>query len=205
MPHYFFCDSKSYSVKTIYTDHDCKTPKQDECPATSSLGDSRSNPEDEKDESRGEDIQTESHSIGKNRQFGAFMTPQPSRRLLHDSRPLRRNLIDLQDTGNNGRAPEGLNNSTVTDFGSTRYSIGGGEPRRMLVEMPWRVKDLVVPPKAEQRRQISSTSESSDPIDHFNMSLSTPRLAQYSTPKPARKLVDEQERKVITLTRDCWL
>ncbi|KAF8628006.1 hypothetical protein AX15_004126 [Amanita polypyramis BW_CC] len=187
----------TYDVKTIRTDHDDETPKQHERRPCSFLSDSQSDGENEEDELHSNEVATESHSIRKIGRFGTFMTPQPSRRLYQGSQPLRRNIFYPQKDRNSGKALASLNNSTPTESGSMRYSIGGGEPRRMLVEMPWRVKDLVVPLKAKQRRQVPATSEPSDPA---GVSISAPRMPQYSTPKPGRRLIDEQERKVINLT-----
>lgn len=37
-----------------------------------------------------------------------------------------------------------------------RYSLGGGEARRVVVEQPWRVKDIVVPPSASKDNVMRS-------------------------------------------------
>jgi hypothetical protein len=142
-----------------------------------------------------EDPTAQSPKIAMSKNFGAFLTPQPrSRRQPPEIVSLARNIFDPQDPRN--KASIESEGPVMTESKGMRFSVGGGEPRRMLVEMPWRVKDLVIPPKAEQHCDTSYLGELEG---HSQTSARTPRASRQVTPKQTRRMLDDQERKVIAL------
>ena len=90
-----------------------------------------------------------------------------------------------------------------------RFSLGGGEARRVVVPQPWRVRDLVIPPLAAT--PSSSTRSPEKVVNSSTMSLEAPtRLhdvvaspERMRTPKrtPARPTLTEEERKAIQESR----
>ena len=126
--------------------------------------------------------------------LGAFMTPQPrSRRQPLEVLSLARNLSKQVPQNEASIKSEG---AVWPESRATRFSVGGGEPRRMLIEMPWRVKDLVVPVKAEQHHH---TTYLGGPEGHLQTSADTPRAGRQTTPKKTGRTLNDQERKVIVL------
>ncbi|KAK2460986.1 hypothetical protein APHAL10511_007456 [Amanita phalloides] len=171
------------------SDHD-KTPKQNEHFIIYSTPKANQN-EDEKsgDESGADTNLVQPQQFVTNRKLGAFMTPQPrSKRHLQEASSLRRNLFNIQ------QSPASSQDLKSTEQGPLRYSIGGGEPRRILVEVPWRVKDLVVPLEKQQDRSAAS---SGNLVGHLQRSSNMPRVAPPTTPRLAKRLIDDQERKAI--------
>lgn len=171
---------------------DNKTPRHDERVTTYSTpqkyGDGDRNLENE-------DTTVQSPKIAMSKNLGAFMTPQPqSRRQPPEIVSLARNLFDSQDSRNEASIES--EGSVMTEPKGTTFSVGGGEPRRMLVEMPWRVKDLVIPRKAEQHYHASYLGELEG---HSQTSARTPRASRQVTPTQTRRMLDDQERKVIVL------
>ncbi|KAF9555514.1 hypothetical protein CPC08DRAFT_131706 [Agrocybe pediades] len=112
------------------------------------------------------------------------MTPQPQAQ-----QPLRRNLFpsnNNETSGNEAAAP-------AAAPGPGRYSLGGGEARRVIVQQPWRVKDLVVPPLPGSSRPPVPPMGSRDPP-------ATPGGGFDDLPPPvpaSSRKVTEEERKAI--------
>ncbi|KAJ2916203.1 hypothetical protein MD484_g4200, partial [Candolleomyces efflorescens] len=134
-------------------------------PFKGSEGNDQDEDEDNQDEEEGDQaaplpaIQTPAR-----RTLGSFLTPQfkyPQQR-----GPGSNNLFNR--------------NSPAPASGAGRFSLGGGEPRRVLVEQPWRVKDLVVP----------VPSEHGEPPASPGMGVPVP-------PSPRRAQLSEEERKAI--------
>jgi hypothetical protein len=78
-----------------------------------------------------------------------------------------------------------------------RYSLGGGEARRVVkAEQVWRVKDIVVPPSANKTsEQESKFPRPSVPAAAPNVGTGAGTLSS-----PARrKVVGDEERKVMLL------
>ena len=93
----------------------------------------------------------------------------------------------------------------ATDIRPTveRFSLGGGEARRVVVQQPWRVRDLVIPPIAAT--SSSPTWSPETVADSPAMTIRTPnhlRDVMASPPRtrtpmrtPARPTLTEEERK----------
>jgi hypothetical protein len=75
--------------------------------------------------------------------------------------------------------------------GPGRYSLGGGEARRVLVQQPWRVKDLVLPPGPAGAPSLTPTASSAMPPP----AAPTPAAAA-ATPR-ATPAVTAEERRAI--------
>jgi len=123
--------------------------------------------------------------IPSGKTLGSFMTPQPQAR-----QPLRRNLFPSADTADNDETTSNGTNS-LTAPGPGRYSLGGGEARRVVIQQPWRVKDLVVPPLPSTAVPLAAMG-SRDPPPTPNHDLEPPPLPSTSTKK-----VTEEERRAI--------
>ena len=84
-----------------------------------------------------------------------------------------------------------------------RFSLGGGEAKRVVVQQPWRVKDLVIPPIAAP--SSSATRSPEKVVDSPAMTARNPNhdvTASPSRPRtpmrtPARPTLTEEERKAI--------
>ena len=160
----------------------CKYPQLDDNDTT------QRHDERDQDDNRNldsEDLTTQSPKIATVKPLGAFMTPQPRSRRQLEALPLARNLFKQNEASIKSEGAESR---------GMRFSVGGGEPRRMLIEMPWRVKDLVVPLKAEQ---LLHTTNLGEPEGHLQTSENTPRAARQTTPKQTGRTLNDQERKVI--------
>ncbi|KAM6504351.1 hypothetical protein JOM56_001294 [Amanita muscaria] len=132
-------------------------------------------------------------SIDKCKYLGDFRTPQPQSRRQFQ-KPLGRSLFAFKKESS-GDASRVLDDPTSNSPGRARYSIASGEPRRMLIEMPWRVEDLVVPAKSEEHRVVSPRDITHEV--HSTESNSQLNIAYSVTPSSARRGVDERERKAI--------
>ncbi|KAF8626417.1 hypothetical protein AX17_006583 [Amanita inopinata Kibby_2008] len=123
--------------------------------------------------------------VDGNRRLGAFMTPPPQRRQRQLQQP--QSTFSLRPSAYRREIGNMSESNVVDDAGRLRYSLGSGEPRRMLVEKPWRVKDLVVPLKTEQssRTALADTTTGDNPD------------AKVTTPRSVRKIVNEDERRAI--------
>ena len=85
-------------------------------------------------------------------------------------------------------APPGLP-GPLPAAGPGRYSLGGGEARRVPVQQPWRVRDLVVPPPAP------STSSTTRP--GTSSTAATPsRDAASATVRPTPVVTAEERRAI---------
>ena len=114
------------------------------------------------------------------RTFGSFMTPQAkSRPLAHDG-----------DRAADVRPAIG------------RFSLGGGEAKRVVMQQPWRVRDIVIPPidaapsnstRSPEKATKASTIIPQTPNHLHDVTAST------HTPMrtPARPTLTEGERKAI--------
>lgn len=166
----------------------CKDPQFDNDDTTS-----RHNERDQDDDGNldSEDPTIQSPKTVTRHPFGAFMTPQPrSRRQPPEALSLARNLFKQVPQNEASIKSEG---TLWPESRGARFSVGGGEPRRMLIKMPWRVKDLVVPLRAEQLHHTG------DPEGHLQTSANTPRAARQTTPNQTGRTLNDQERKVILL------
>jgi hypothetical protein len=132
-------------------------------------------------------------SIDKCKYLGDFRTPQPQSRRQFQ-KPVGRSLFAFKKEIS-GDASRVLDDPTSNSPGRARYSIASGEPRRMLVEMPWRVEDLVVPAKSEEHRVVNPRDITHEV--HSTESNSQLNIAYSVTPSSARRGLDERERKVI--------
>ncbi|KDR76889.1 hypothetical protein GALMADRAFT_417612 [Galerina marginata CBS 339.88] len=75
------------------------------------------------------------------RVLGSFMTPQPQAR-----QPAQQPKRDIFPSSATNNAETSTTSTIGPATGPGRYSLGGGEARRVIVQQPWRVRDLVVPP-----------------------------------------------------------
>lgn len=87
-------------------------------------------------------------------------------------------------------APPGLPEPAPA-IGPGRYSLGGGEARRVPVPQPWRVKDLVVPPPA------SSTLPPTRPGASSMAPPATPSRDTVGAPVRSTPAVTAEERRAI--------
>ena len=72
-----------------------------------------------------------------------------------------------------------------------RISLGGGEARRVVVQQPWRVRDLVIPPIADSPAMtIRIPNQLRDVV-------ALPSRMCISMRTPARPTLTEEERKTI--------
>ncbi|PFH53185.1 hypothetical protein AMATHDRAFT_55678 [Amanita thiersii Skay4041] len=180
--------------------NDITTPRQ--ISSASAVGDLRQNTtyndvemQEDSDELQmevqGGDVDPIYDNMGGKRNLGAFRTPQPrsTYRQFGQLRSVRRNVFGLQTLAQGGpHIDQEIVDTRSSAMNATRYSFGVGGPRRILIEEPWRVKDLIVPLKADDPPKI--LDDASDfPI--------TPRTDPHDTPKTVRPLVDEEERKAI--------
>lgn len=83
-----------------------------------------------------------------------------------------------------------------------RFSLGGGEARRVVVEQPWRVKDLVIPPivttqPSSTRSPEKASNSSAITIQTPNRLMASPERARTPMRTPARPTLTEEERKAI--------
>ncbi|KAJ3515945.1 hypothetical protein NLJ89_g1440 [Agrocybe chaxingu] len=76
-----------------------------------------------------------------------------------------------------------------------RYSLGGGEAQRVLVQQPWRVRDLVVPPSTESAAP-APTLRPMDPPPSTPVRAASSLSTTPSRPR-ATPAVSEEERKAI--------
>jgi hypothetical protein len=82
-----------------------------------------------------------------------------------------------------------------------RFSLGGGEAKRVVIQQPWRVKDIVIPPLTAT--SSSSTQNPDREAKASAITLQTPSHLHDVTasPKrmrtPARPTLTEEERKAI--------
>ena len=85
-----------------------------------------------------------------------------------------------------------------------RFSLGGGEARRVVVQQPWRVKDLVIPPIAATSSSATRSPEKvADPPamttrnpSHLDV-MASPSRTRTPMRTPARPTLTEEERKAI--------
>ena len=79
-----------------------------------------------------------------------------------------------------------------------RLSLGGGEARRVVIQQPWRVRDLVIPPLVATP---STSTQSPEKVANSSvMTVQTPKGVMASperTRTPARPTLTEEERKAI--------
>ncbi|KAF9484280.1 hypothetical protein BDN70DRAFT_872776 [Pholiota conissans] len=125
------------------------------------------------------------------RALGSFMTPQ-----VHNpstGQPQR----PVFQAGRTSMAPPGVpaTASATTEVqpavaGPGRYSLGGGEARRVIVQQPWRVKDLVLPPVPGASSTASAASSAMPPP-------ATPAAAPVAAPPRPTPVVTEEERRAI--------
>jgi hypothetical protein len=97
-----------------------------------------------------------------------------------------------------------VNHATNVRPAFERYSLCGGEAKRVVVQQPWRVRDLVIPPVAATS---SSAIRSSEKVaDSPAMTVRNPNhLGDVASPSrartpmrtPARPTLTEEERKAI--------
>lgn len=109
------------------------------------------------------------------RTLGSFMTPGP-----------KRNIFPTKEAAR----PSGAEGT-----GPGRYSLGGGEARRVLVEKPWKVKDLVVPlPPApsESNTNVGTPRRESE----RSTSPTRPRLTP-SVSTEERRAIQERRRSAV--------
>ncbi|KAF9531191.1 hypothetical protein CPB83DRAFT_849529 [Crepidotus variabilis] len=143
--------------------------------------------------------------------LGAFMTPGPhhpntngTAKDTTNGLPVRRNLFpqatippkdsQSQPAAGNSGAP-----------GPGRFSLGGGEARRVVIEQPWRVRDLVVPMPPMPSTQSGDNLDSNGPSRGTTLggirAPTTPTTPLKGGPTPIRpKLtpsVSEEERRAI--------
>lgn len=72
--------------------------------------------------------------------------------------------------------------------GAGRYSLGGGEARRVIqTEQVWKVRDIVVPPVG---------TPGSNRAGRAFVGPGVPGAGSHVTASPMRTVVDEEERKV---------
>ncbi|PPQ85553.1 hypothetical protein CVT25_006723 [Psilocybe cyanescens] len=101
------------------------------------------------------------------RVLGSFMTPQARQ----PTQQPRKNIFPTNAAASSTSHPAESSApipasapAPVPAAGPGRYSLGGGEARRVLVQQPWRVKDLVVPPLAGAAPAPSSSSSLSTAV-----------------------------------------
>ena len=82
-----------------------------------------------------------------------------------------------------------------------RFSLGGGEAKRVVVQQPWRVRDLVIPPIATTSSNPTQSPEKvADSPTKVARNPNHPRdvMASSSRPRtPAKPTLTEEERKAI--------
>ncbi|KAF8153324.1 hypothetical protein B0H34DRAFT_100888 [Crassisporium funariophilum] len=135
--------------------------------------------------------------------------PLPSRPSGQQQTPIRRNLgsfVTPQARGQPTRTglfpPSSIaaNSSAATAAGG-RYSLGGGEARRVVVQQPWRVRDLVVPSASTANTTADTIPNGSvsGPDGPTAASLRVRAVEPQQTPMrtPARPALSEEERKAI--------
>ncbi|CAA7263363.1 unnamed protein product [Cyclocybe aegerita] len=103
------------------------------------------------------------------RPLGSFMTPGPRRDVFA--------------------------HSTEPSAALGRYSLGGGEAQRVLVQQPWRVRDLVVPPPAASAAPVPALRPM-DPPPSTPVRAASSLVTTLSRPR-ATPAVSEEERKAI--------
>ena len=86
-----------------------------------------------------------------------------------------------------------------------RFSLGGGEARRVLVHQPWRVNDLVIPPIAATSSSPNRSPEKVADLpamtvrtpNHLQDAMASPSRTRTPMRTPARPTLTEEERKAI--------
>ena len=86
-----------------------------------------------------------------------------------------------------------------------RFSLGGGEARRVVVQQPWRVRDLVIPPIAatsssptrSPEKVADSPAKTVQIPNHLRDVMASPSRARTPMRTPARPTLTEEERKAI--------
>ena len=86
-----------------------------------------------------------------------------------------------------------------------RFSLGGGEARRVVVHQPWRVNDLVIPPVAatsssptrSPEKVADSSAMTGRTPNHLRDVMAPPSRTRTPMRTPARPTLTEEERKAI--------
>ncbi|KAF5325285.1 hypothetical protein D9619_010105 [Psilocybe cf. subviscida] len=151
--------------------------------------------QDDEEEQEEEEIAPLPDQTPIRRILGSFMTPQPQ---PQDAATKRSNIFPQTVARPSMAAPS----SSATATGPGRLSLGGGEARRVMVQQPWKVRDLVVSPIATTSRGtpgpgLSSTTAS--PVRRPTEALpTTPMRGPATATAPrATPAVSEEERRAI--------
>ena len=85
-----------------------------------------------------------------------------------------------------------------------RFSLGGGEAKRVVVQQPWRVRDLVIPPitatsssSTGSPEKVAGSPAMTAQANHFGDSMASPSRTRTPMRTPARPTLTEEERKAI--------
>ena len=113
------------------------------------------------------------------RAFGSFMTPQ--------AKP---------------GSPSHANQATDARPPGGRFSLAGGEARRVVVQQPWRVKDIVIPPlpatpSSSTRRPEKAANSSQARNNSLHDVMTSPGRMRTPMRTPTRPILTEEERKAI--------